>query len=91
MAFMTVEYDLCAPGRNYDELYEAIKSYCVNAPITESTWFIKTDETCVQVRNKLMAHMDKNDRIFVAALTGSAAWHNVLCDSASLKRTLEGR
>ena len=91
MAFMIVEYDLCSPGRNYDELYEAIESYHVNAPITESTWLIKTAETCVQVRNRLMAHMDKNDRLFVAPLTGSAAWNNVLCNSASLKRTLEGR
>ena len=91
MSSKIISYDLCAPGRNYDELYKAIKSYGTWAHITESTWFIKTDETCVQVRNKLMTHMDKNDRIFVAALTGSAAWHNVLCDSASLKRTLEGR
>lgn len=88
MTSMIIEYDLRSPGRNYDELYKAIKSYSVWAHITESTWFIKTSESCVQVRDKLLAHMDGNDRIFVAALTGVAAWSNVICDSEYLKRNL---
>lgn len=88
MTSVIIEYDLRSPGRNYDELYKAIKSYGVWAHITESTWFIKTSESCVQVRDKLLAHMDGNDRIFVAALTGVAAWSNVLCDSEYLKRNL---
>ena len=88
MTSMIIEYDLCSPGRDYDDLYKAIKSYGVVAPITESTWFIKTSETCVQVRDKLIAHMDGNDRIFVAALTGTAAWRKVLCDSDYLKKNL---
>lgn len=91
MTSMIVEYGLCSPGQSYEELYKAIKSYRVCAHITESTWFIKTDETCAQVRDKLMAHMDRNDRIFVVALTGAAAWSNVLCNSESLKKSLEGR
>ena len=91
MTPMIVEYDLCSPGQDYEELYKAIKSYPICAPITESTWYIKTNETCVQVRDKLKAHVDKNDRIFVAALTGVAAWSNVLCNSESLKKNLEGR
>lgn len=88
MTSMIIEYDLRSPGRNYDELYKAIKAYSVWAHITESTWFIKTSESCVQVRDKLLAHMDGNDRIFVAALTGVAAWSNVLCDSEYLKKNL---
>lgn len=88
MTSMIIEYDLRSPGRNYDELYKAIKSYGVWAHITESTWFIKTSESYVQVRDKLLAHMDGNDRIFVAALTGVAAWSNVLCDSEYLKKNL---
>lgn len=78
MTSMIVEYDLRSPGRNYDELYKAI-------------WFIKTNDTCVQVCNKLAAHMDGNDRIFVAALSGVAAWRNVICDGEYLKKSLEGR
>lgn len=88
MTSMIIEYDLRTPGRNYDELYKAIKNFSEWARITESTWFVKTSESCVQVRDKLLAHMDGNDRIFVAALTGVAAWSNVLCDSEYLKKNL---
>lgn len=88
MTSMIIEYDLCAPGRNYDGLHKVIKAYGVWAHITESTWFIKTNESCAQVRDKLKAHMDKNDRIFVAELTGTAAWRNVICDSEYLKKNL---
>lgn len=88
MTSMIIEYDLRSPGRNYDSLYKAIKAYGVWAHITESTWFIKTNESCAQVRDKLLTHMDSNDRIFVAALTGVAAWRNVLCSSEYLKTNL---
>lgn len=88
MSSKIIEYDLCTPGKNYDELYKAIKSYEVWAHITESTWFVKTTESCVQVRNKLLAHMDSNDRLFVGELTGEAAWRNVLCQDEYLKKNL---
>lgn len=45
-------------------------------------------ESCAQVRDKLLAHMDDNDRIFVATLTGTAAWRDVLCESEYLKKNL---
>ena len=35
MTSMIIEYDLCSPGRNYDELYKAIKAYGTWAHITE--------------------------------------------------------
>ena len=88
MTSMIIEYDLRSPGRNYDELYKEIRSYDVWARITESTWFIKTGESCAQVRDKLLSHMDDNDRIFVATLTGTAAWRDVLCESEYLKKNL---
>jgi hypothetical protein len=88
MTSKIIEYDLCSPGANYDELYEAIKGFGTWARITESTWFVKTDATCVQIRDKLLTKMDKNDRLFVAELTGIAAWHNVICSNEFLKKHL---
>lgn len=35
-----VIYDLCAPGRNYDALYTAIKSYGTWGKLTESAWVV---------------------------------------------------
>lgn len=88
MSSKIIEYDLRQPGRDYDALYEAIKSYGTWARITESTWFIKTEATCVQVRDKLLSVMDTNDRLFVGELSGAAAWHNIICDSDFLKKNL---
>lgn len=88
MTSMVIEYDLCTPGRNYDDLYATIKSYSQWAHLTESTWFIKTDESCAQVRDRLMSVMDSNDRLFVGELTGIAAWYNTICDSKYLLNNL---
>lgn len=88
MTSKIIEYDLCSPGANYDALYEAIKSFGTWAHITESTWFVKTDSTYVQIRDKLLAEMDANDRLFVAELTGAAAWHNVICSNEFLSKHL---
>lgn len=88
MSSKIIEYDLCSPGRNYDELYELIKSCPKWARITESTWFVKTNLTCAELRDKLRAKLDKNDRIFVGGLSGYAAWSNVKCDSTYLKNNL---
>ncbi len=88
MTSMIITYDLRSPGRNYDGLYKAIKNYGIWAHITESSWFIKTSDSCSQVYSKLNAQIDSNDSIFVAVLTGTAAWRNVLCNSDYLKTNL---
>ena len=83
-----ITYDLCKSDKNYNALYEYIKSYPVWAHITESTWFISTDKTCVTIRDEINGIIDSNDRIFVAELTGVAAWRNVICESDFLKKNL---
>lgn len=88
MSSKIIEYDLCAPGKSYDDLYEAIKSYDEWAKITKSTWFVKTEDSCIVIRDKLLKCIDNNDRLFVGELTGTAAWHNVLCDNQYLKNNL---
>lgn len=88
MSSKIITYDLCSPGRDYEDLYKAIKSYGVWAHITESTWFVNSTETCVEVRNKLLNCVDSNDRLFVGELTGVAAWRNVICDNDYLKKYL---
>ena len=88
MKSMIIEYDLCKPGDNYDELIETIKNYDKWAHITKSTWFIGTNDSCSTVRDTLKSKMDSNDRLFVAELTGVAAWSNVICDSDFLKENL---
>lgn len=69
-----ITYDLRKPGRNYDDLYDAIRAYNIWAKIAESVWFISTQDTCAAVRDKLSKTVDANDIIFVGELTGIAAW-----------------
>lgn len=88
MASKVVTYDLCAPGRDYSSLHDAIKSYPGWAKITESCWLIVSDDSCKEIRSNLLAQMDENDRLFIAKLSGEAAWHNALCENEYLKENL---
>ena len=70
-----VSYDLRAPGRNYQALYEAIKTQFSGAcPLVESTWLIRSNKDAEGVRNVLMQHMDTNDAVVVFEWSGVAAW-----------------
>lgn len=73
-----ISYDLRKPGRNYESLYEAIKSYGTWAHILESLWAIVSNKTAVQVRDHLLQYMDSDDGLFVVKSGAEAAWHNVI-------------
>lgn len=83
-----ITYDLRTPSRDYEKLTTAIKRYSLSAKVTESCWIIVTEDTCVSIRDNLAQHIDSNDRLFVAALTGEAAWRKVICDNEALKERL---
>ena len=68
-----ITYDLSQPGRNYDNLYERIKSYSSWARITESSWTLASEQNPVQIRDYLNSALDTNDKIFVGRL-GDSAW-----------------
>ncbi|MGX4584065.1 CRISPR-associated protein Cas2 [Paenibacillus chitinolyticus] len=83
-----VTYDLCAPGKKYDNLITAIKAYPGCAKLTESCWIIATQDSCKTIRENLYQHLDSNDRIFVAKLTGEAAWKNTLSSIEDVKKVI---
>ena len=88
MACYIVSYDLRNPGRNYEDLYERLKSYRKWAKLTESTWAIVTESSAVEVRDHLKYVLDENDRIFVIKSAGVAAWSNSICRNEWLKDNL---
>lgn len=88
MASYIVTYDLCGKEKDYTSLINKIKGYTSWAHVTESAWFIKTSESATSIRDNLKKCMDVDDRLFVAELTGTAAWSNVLCKSQYLKENL---
>ena len=83
-----IMYDLRAPGRNYAQLYDAIKSYQIWGKITESTWAIVTEADHVSIRNYLMQFIDSNDRIMVIRSGQHAAWNNTLANNEWLQKNL---
>ncbi len=89
MACYIINYDLRQPLRNYDKLYEAIKSYGYWAQVLESTWAVVTSQTSADVYNALARHMDDNDGLFVVNWGGQATWDKVLCDDEFLKQALQ--
>lgn len=85
-----VTYDLRAPERDYGSLYLAIESYQKVVKVTESCILIDSDETCTQIREKLKLHMDSDDRLFVAELTGMASWTSAIDSADKVKKVLSG-
>jgi hypothetical protein len=68
-------YDLNRPGKNYPSLIDAIKSgFPTYWHHLDSTWLVKTNLSCVEVRDFLTPYVDSNDEILVVTLGGEAAW-----------------
>lgn len=80
-----VSYDLNNSGKNYDDLIKKIKTYSKWANVNKSVWFLKSDKSCADIADDLLTTMDSDDSIFVAKLTGAAAWSNVICSGQHLK------
>ena len=75
MASILIGYDLNKSGQNYNELIEVIKALADNWwHCLDSTWIIKTNKSCAQVRDDLKGHVDTNDELLVIKLTGEGAW-----------------
>ena len=81
-------YDLRAPGRDYNSLYEAIKAYGTWGKISESAWAIVTTEDSVTVRDYLLRYMDSNDRLMVIKSGQEAAWKNAIAKNDWLQLNL---
>lgn len=78
MAVVLISYDLCKPGRNYNDLYDAIKKLSgFWAHPVESVWLVETNISTSEVRDALKKRMDSNDKLFVVQLALAWATYNV--------------
>jgi hypothetical protein len=75
-------------GEAYEKVIGQIKSYPKWAHVEKSVWVVKTDATTVDVRDAIKTHMHARDRLFVAELSGVAAWFNTICKNEWLKANL---
>jgi hypothetical protein len=65
----SINYDLKKPGRDYTDLYNAIKSCGVWWHHLGSTWLVDTSLNATQIWNKLKGAIDANDYVLVIGVT----------------------
>ena len=83
-----ISYDLSAPCRNYEDLYNAIKSYTYWGKLTESTWAVVTSQSYIQIRDDLKKYIDENDKLIVIQSGRAAAWTKILASDSWAKTNL---
>lgn len=76
MGLYQITYDL-RKQRDYQSLHARIKAYGTWCRPLESTWVISTPQSAAQVRDNLLAVMDRDDGLLVTRLQGEAAWYGV--------------
>jgi hypothetical protein len=79
MRTFLIAYDLMKPGKNYEDLYAAIKgisgAWC---HVLNSLWMVKANSSASVMHDAVRAQMDPNDKLFVADVTGDLmAWTNL--------------
>jgi hypothetical protein len=75
MSTYMIGYDLNRPGQNYQNLFDAIKAQSkLWWHHLDSTWIITSDKSAKEIRDALVPHIDRNDELLVAKLSGEAAW-----------------
>jgi hypothetical protein len=73
-----VSYDLTSPGQNYDTLIQEIKKLGGWDKIHYSLWYVKSELSAEQARNRLVPKLDKNDRLMVIDTKNNlCAWQNI--------------
>ena len=71
MTAFSINYDLKAPSRNYDGLYEAIKASGKWWHYLDSTWIVITNENAEQIWSRLAQQIDKNDFLLIIEVRGN--------------------
>jgi hypothetical protein len=66
---LLITYDLKKPGQDYSALYNTIKTASRWWHYLESTWIIETASPPQAWVEKLLPHLDQNDRLIVVQIT----------------------
>lgn len=89
MASYLISYDLNGPAPSHKEMDDLIPRISAKAGrILETVWWVDYPGTEVQLRNRLLTILRREDRLFVCACP-RAAWYNLLVSSAALTQAIE--
>ena len=88
---LLISYDLAGErSESYRRLIDRIRQYGTFASLQYSLWIVVTPASPRAVRDDLRAYVDADDRLFVAAMTGETAWHNLAPDVSEWMRRFMG-
>ena len=83
MSVYLVTYDLLAPGRSYQPLYDRLASWQAVRPLS-SVWFVDwVGTSAIAIRDDLQKAIDWNDRLFVTRLRRDWAGLLLLSNAAN--------
>ena len=71
MTIYSINYDLKEPGRDYEGLYTSIKSCGDWWHYLKSTWLVDTNLDASGIWERVKAHVDGNDRMFIVGITSN--------------------
>ncbi|WP_426041488.1 hypothetical protein [Brevundimonas sp. TWP2-3-4b1] len=74
MGLFLITYDLCQPGRNYDNLYALLRDSWKASKIAESVWLAELKGPAPNVRDFIVRSVDTNDRVAVIELRQPFDW-----------------
>ena len=67
-----ISYDLNVPGRDYEKLYEVLKSAEGWWHYLDSTWVLSTKESLSSWQKKIHDAIDDNDSYLIVDITGQS-------------------
>jgi hypothetical protein len=79
---MQINYDLRKPGRDYQPVYDYIKSFPKWARPLDSLWLVRTSKTAGTIRDEMGKLVDTNDEVAVFDVTG-VSWATNFSDSTT--------
>lgn len=77
-----INYDLRKPGRDYQPVYDYIKSFSSWAHPLASLWLVRTGKSASAVRDELNRLVDPNDEVATFNVTG-VAWATNFSDAST--------
>jgi len=90
MATYILCYDLHTPGQKYECIEQKLEKYGTKWKFQQSNWIIETSDSASTIRDLISSCLDKNDKTFVAKLSGEAAWRGYSDKAATwLKKRLK--
>jgi hypothetical protein len=67
-----INYDLKQPGKDYEELFKAIKNIDSNPfHALKSSWFVNSVLSASKIFESLKPHIDANDHLIVTEITSN--------------------